>query len=153
VSEAVDNTKYFDGDAIAVSKYFKAFQTLIKEYPNAMMLKGNQILVEKLPKVERKTKSGIIIAEAHTHKNTVADTATDFGLVLMTGPGQIDEKGNDIPTDARVGEIILLPHSTYWYGAFMGLPQYEPYTIGRLLDDQIPMWFGDYKKAYEVLSG
>lgn len=153
MNPSVDNTVYFDGDAIAVSRYFSKFQTLLKECPTAMMLKGNQILVEKLPKVERKTRSGLIIAAATTHRDTVDDTATEFGLVLMTGPGQFGENGDDYPCDAKVGEVILLPNSTYWYGAFMGLPNYEPYSIGRIRDDQIPLWFGDYKKAYEVLSG
>jgi co-chaperonin GroES (HSP10) len=146
-------SEFFDGDAIAVSKYFKKFQTLLKECPGIMTLKGDNVLVEKLPKVELKTKSGLIIGTSTTHKNTVADSVTDFGLVLMTGPGQVFEDGSDCPCDAKPGDIILLPQGTYWYGAFGHISQYEPYSIGRLRDGQIPMWFTDYKKAFEVLNG
>lgn len=144
---------FFDGDAIAASKYFKKFETLRKEYPGAMTLKGDNILVEKLPKVEMKTKSGLIMGTVTTHKNTVADSLTEFGIVLMTGPGQLFEDGSTCECDAKPGDIILLPQSTFWFGLFGHITDYDPYSIGRLRDGQVPMWFTDYKKAFEVLNG
>lgn len=146
-------SEFFDGDAIKASKYYSKFQTLLNEYPGLMELKGDNILVERLPKVEMKTKSGLIIGTTTTHKSTMQDSATDFGLVLMAGPGQFFDDGSDCPCDAKPGDIILLPQSVYWYGAFGHITDYEPYSIGRLRDGQIPMWFSDYKKAFEVLNG
>ncbi len=143
---------FFDGDAQGVSKYFKQFENLNREYPGMMTLKGDNVLVERLPRIEMKTKSGLIIGTATTYKNTVADTLTDFGLVLMVGPGQLFEDGSTCPCDAKPGDIVLLPQSTYWYGAFGHIAEYDAYSIGRLRDGQIPMWFTDYKKVFEVLN-
>lgn len=145
-------SEFFDGDAIKASKYFSAFERLRKECPGAMSLKGDNVLVERLPQIELKTRSGLILGTAKTHKNTVADSTTDFGLVLMTGPAIVFEDGSTAELDCKPGDIILLPSSTYWYGAFGHIASYEPYSIGRLRDGQVPMWFGDYKQAFEMLN-
>lgn len=147
-------SQFFDGDAVAVSKYFKRFKRLHDDFfSSIMMIRGDNVLVERLPPLEVKTKSGLIIAEAKTHKNTVQDTCTEFGLVLATGPGQVFEDGTLAPCDAKPGDVVLLPQGTFWYGAFGHIADYTPYTIGRLRDGQIPIWFGDYMKAFEVLNG
>lgn len=143
---------HFDGDALRVSRYFKRFERLTKEFPRAMELKGDQILVEKLPQVELKTKAGLIIGTATTHRNTIEDSTTEFGVVLMVGPGQFDETGQTIPCDSKPGDVVLLPGSTYWYGAFGHIADYDPYSIGRIRDSLIPMWFGDYQLAFKVLN-
>jgi len=144
----------FAGDAIAVSKYFEKFQRLIKDHPGAMTLKGDHVLIERLPAVEIKTKAGLVIpGSIHTHRDTMADLSTDFGIVLMTGPGMWTDDNGDIPCDAKPGDVILLPSSVQWYSVFGHIAGYEPFSIGRVRDGQIPMWFGDYRKAFEVLSG
>lgn len=147
-------------DALAESKYLKRFEALRKCVNHGnfddvppMTLKGDMILVERLPKLEMKTKSGIIIADAKTHKETAHDTATEFGIVLMVGPGQIFEDGSLQPCDSKPGDVILLSGNIYWYSQFGSLVDYKPYSIGRLRDSQVAMWFTDYKKAFEVLNG
>src|SRR5690606_14582510 len=70
-------------NALEESKYLKRFQALNKvptwegreeaDYVPPMTLKGDMILVERLPKIEMKTKSGIIIADAKTYKETAHD--------------------------------------------------------------------------------
>jgi len=145
-------SEFFTGDAVGSSKYLKKFRRLTLEFPGIMELKGDHLLVERLPAIEMKTKSGIILQGAKTFRDTIEDTMTEFGIVLMTGPGQLDEQGNTFPCDSKVGDVILLPGSTYWYGAFGHIAGYEPYSIGRVRDTLIPMWFQDYKKAFEVLN-
>lgn len=145
-------TEFFDGNAMAASKYFERFARLL-EFPGLMTLKGDDILVERLPPLEMKTKSGIILADAKTHKQTAHDAATEFGIVLATGPGQVFEDGTVQPCDAKIGEVILLPGNVVWYSQFGHITDYEPYSIGRLRDSQVPVWFTDYKKVFEVLNG
>ncbi len=146
-------SEFFDGDALAASKYFKRFEKLRKEYPELLTLKGDNILVEKLPKLEMKSKSGLILsANINTHKNTMGDALTEFGIVLLVGPGQFLDDGASIECDAKPGDVILLPTSVMWYSQFGHIADYESYSIGRLRDGQIPLWFKDYKKAFAVLN-
>ena len=146
-----ETQRYFDGDALAASKYFERFARL-REHRGLMWLRGDNVLVEKLPPVELKTKSGLILGSANTHKGTIADACTEFGIVLMTGPGLIGDDGEDIPLDCQPGDVVLLPSSTFWYGAFGHIAGYEPYTIGRLRDSQVPLSFTDYRKAFDILN-
>lgn len=145
--------QFFQGDAIGVSKYFRAFERLRKEYPGIMTLSGDNVLVERLPPVEVRTKSGLILnVETSTHRDSFTDSLTEFGLVLATGPGLWADEGGDIPCNAKPGDVILLPSSTFWYSGFGSIANYEAFSIGRVRDGQIPLWFKDYKKAFEVLS-
>lgn len=49
------------------------------------------------------TKSGIILTEKSKDKEK------RIGVVVATGPGDRDEKGQLIPTSVKVGEYVLLP--------------------------------------------
>lgn len=145
--------KHFEGDAIAVSKYFHKFQRLVKEFPGTMELKGDHVLIERLPQIELRTKTGLVIPGTSGYKETMTDLSTDFGLVLMTGPGMWTDDNGDIPCDAKPGDVVLLPSSVQWYSVFGHIAGYEPYSIGRVRDGQLPMWFQDYRKAFEILNG
>src|SRR3989304_625402 len=152
-------TEHFNGDALASSKYFKRFNKLDKmknEYTEAyfrpMILKGDMILVERLPSVEMKTNGGIIIPDVKTHKDTAHDAQAEFGIVLMVGPGQVFEDGTTLPCDSKPGDVVLLPGNTAWYSQFGHMSDYGPYTIGRLRDSQVSLWFNDYKKAMDILN-
>jgi co-chaperonin GroES (HSP10) len=117
-----------------------------------MSLKGDMMLVEKLPKIEKKTTSGIIIASTSTYKQTMGDADAEFGVVLMVGPGQILDDGTILQCDCKPGDVILLPGNVTWYSQFGHMSDYEPYTIGRLRDSQVGMTFTDYKRCFEVLN-
>lgn len=144
---------HFDGDALKISRYFNRFQELIKTEPAVMELKGDQILIERLPKPELKTKSGLILASVSGYKQTMEDSITEFAIVLMTGPGLLDENGNSIPCDCKPGDVVMVPGSTIWYSAFGHMADYDPNSIGRTRDTAIPIWFGNYVRAFEILSG
>lgn len=60
----------------------------------------NRILIRKLEQ-EAKTASGIILQEA-TDKNVV-------GVVVETGPGNVNEDGKIIPLSVKQGDHVLLP--------------------------------------------
>lgn len=153
---------YFTGDALADSRYFKRFQRLaaagrvngeMEEYGNLMVLKGNTILVEKLPMVETRTKSGlIIVGGGNSYKETHQDAVTKFGIVLMTGPGEVLEDGTVAEMEVKPGDVILLPQSVYWYSTFGTMADYDANSIGLTRDSAALMVFTDYKKAFEVLN-
>ncbi len=143
--------EFFDGDVKEASRYLERFQRLAGS--GTLILKGDTILVERLPKVEMKSKSGLILGvDVKTHKDTSADSALHFGVVLMVGPGQIFEDGTIQPTDSKPGDVILLPGNTAWYSQFGHIQDYDPYAIGRLRDSQVGLWFTDYRKAFDILN-
>ncbi|MCI1207771.1 MAG: co-chaperone GroES [Microbacteriaceae bacterium] len=49
---------------------------------------------------ERTTESGLVIPDTAKEKPTTAE-------VIAVGPGRIDEKGNRIPVDIKVGDKVL----------------------------------------------
>lgn len=146
------------------SKYLERFKRLSsqareeegEELGNLLVLKGDMMLVEKLPKLEKKVKlaggTELVIADKEGYKETYSDKTADFGVVLMVGPGQILEDGSILRPDCQPGDVILLPGKVDWYSQFGTLERYEPYTIGRLRDSQVGMVFKDYKKVMEMLN-
>jgi len=143
--------KFFNGDVEQVSQYLNRFRRLA--HSSTLILKGDNILVERLPKIEMKSKSGLILGvDIKTYKDTAHDALTQFGVVLMVGPGQVYEDGTIQSTDSKPGDVILLPGNVQWYSGFGHIADYEPYSIGRLRDSQVGMWFQDYKQAFEILN-
>lgn len=161
----------FTGDVEESSRYLKRFRGLVEvtrhkdldgmncvdEHQPYLRLVGDTILVERLGKIENKTKHGIIMPTTTTngtYKNLAADEVIEFGVVLMTGPGDIDpETGNHYALTTRVGDIISLPMNVQWYSQFGHMSDYEMGTIGRMRDAQVMMVFPNYEKAMEVLNG
>lgn len=142
----------FKGDAREVSKYIKRFEKLAET--SFLELKGNLLIIERLPKVDMTTKSGIIIPSSiKGYRDTHADMVTDFGLVLMTGPGEVLEDGTHAAMETQVGDVILLPNNVHWYSTFGALADYEANTIGVTRDSHVLMTFKDYIKTFEVLNG
>ncbi len=145
----------FNGDARSTSRYFKRFQRLLEAQGEVlpMSLKGDMLIVERLPKIELKTSSGIILPhDMKTYKDTHSDRVTDFGLVLMTGPGAVFDDGSSAPCECKAGDVILLPGNVAWYSAFGTMADYEAYSIGLVRDAQVILHFPDYIKAMEVLN-
>lgn len=142
----------FTGDVMKSSRYLKRFKRLA----GGLELMGDTILVEKLGRVETLTKGGIYIPTSTpggTYKSLAADEVIEFGVVLMTGPGDVDGDGQHCLMTTKVGDIISLPMNVQWYSQFGHLKDYEMGTIGRMRDAQVMMVFPDYNKAMEALNG
>ncbi|CAD8178006.1 unnamed protein product [Paramecium octaurelia] len=60
----------------------------------------NRVLIQKYEPVT-KTASGILLQ--------TSDEKQAVGKVVEAGPGQIDSKGNVIPTLVKPGDVVLLP--------------------------------------------
>lgn len=133
------------------SRYLERFKRLAES--GAIVLVGDTLLVEKLGVIESKTKSGIIIPtnKISTYKTTVADEVIEFGVVLMVGPGDVED-GEHLPTTTKPGDIIALPMNVQWYSQFGEMEGYEIGTIGRMRDAQVMMSFPDYEAAMEALN-
>ncbi len=65
----------------------------------------NHVVVEPIEEVAA-TKSGIILPE------TIEKDRTLKGRIVSVGAGRIDERGNRIPMDVKVGDVILYEYST-----------------------------------------
>mgnify|MGYP001409384625 CR=1 FL=1 len=61
---------------------------------------GDRVLVEQVEEKEQ-VKGGIVIPDSAKEKPME-------GKVVAIGTGKIDEKGNKIPFDVKVGDIILM---------------------------------------------
>jgi len=62
---------------------------------------GDRVLVEPVKESEVK-KGGIIIPDSAKEKPTT-------GEVIAIGTGKVDEKGNKIPFNVKVGDTVLMP--------------------------------------------
>jgi len=60
---------------------------------------GDRLLVKPNPS-EEKTKSGIVLPDSAQEK-------PQEGKVIAVGKGAIDEKGNKIPMEVKVGNVVL----------------------------------------------
>lgn len=60
---------------------------------------GDRVLVEPVEEKEQ-TKGGIVIPDSAKEKPQEAK-------VISLGTGKIDEKGNKVPFDVKVGDIVL----------------------------------------------
>lgn len=155
-------SEFFNGDAIQASRYWEAFQRLqnkeIEFACNLLRLKGDNLLVERLPKleighkVEGTNKTIFIPGEIETYKDTAGDKMTNFGLVLRAGPGDVSSDGSRIEMEIEVGAVVLLPGNVEWFSVFGHLKHYKQYTIGRVREAQIPMDFRDYLTVFKELN-
>ncbi len=61
---------------------------------------GDRVLVESVEEKEQ-VKGGIVIPDSAKEKPME-------GKVIALGTGKIDEKGNKVPFDVKVGDVILM---------------------------------------------
>ena len=57
-------------------------------------------IVVKPSEAEQTTASGLVIPDTAKEK-------PQEGTVLAVGPGRIDDKGNRVPLDVKVGDVVL----------------------------------------------
>ena len=62
---------------------------------------GERVLVEPI-KEEEAVKGGIIIPDSAKEK-------PQEGKVIAVGTGKLDDKGNVIPFNVKVGDVVLMP--------------------------------------------
>ena len=60
---------------------------------------GDRVVIQPTPR-EEMTKSGIVLPDTAKEK-------PQEGTVLAVGPGRIDDKGNRVPVDVKVGDTVL----------------------------------------------
>ena len=60
---------------------------------------GDRVVIQPTPR-EEMTKSGIVLPDTAKEK-------PQEGTVLAVGPGRIDDKGNRVPIDVKVGDTVL----------------------------------------------
>ena len=60
---------------------------------------GDRVVVKPVER-EEMTKSGIVLPDTAKEK-------PQEGTVLAVGPGRIDDKGNRVPIDVKVGDTVI----------------------------------------------
>lgn len=105
------------------SKYLAKFAKLDA---GMLALRGDRMLVEKLPKEEFKTAGGLFInSSLSDHKSQIEMQRGELAIVLACGTGYVDEDGKEYEVDARPGTIILCNGFNYeHYSQFPGLAGY-----------------------------
>lgn len=138
------------------SKYLEQFKKL-ENNKELFNFEGNFILVEKLPKREIKTKSGIILTKSsQLQVGTVHDNIPNFGLVLLVGEGYRDEAGELIKDSMNVkpGNVILIPEHSVVYYSYFPISDYSHNTIGLTRESDFQMKFDsieNYNKFLDIL--
>lgn len=61
---------------------------------------ADRVVVKRLEEEEAKTPAGIIIPDTAKEK-------PQKGIVVAVGPGRIDENGNRVPMEVKVGDKVL----------------------------------------------
>lgn len=142
-------------DPTSQNRYLARFRKFEGIEFSPFELIGDMILVERLKPIESKTSSGIIIptGDNKSYKATAKDAVMELGLVIMTGPGDVDSDGNRLEQTIFTGQVIELPMNISWYSQFGNMINYEPYSIGKMRASQALMVFSDYTAAMEVLNG
>ena len=60
---------------------------------------GDRVVIQPIER-EEMTKSGIVLPDTAKEK-------PQEGKVLAVGPGRIDDKGNRVPLDVNVGDVVI----------------------------------------------
>lgn len=142
----------YKGGGTQESAYLKPFLRLAAS--EMLVLTGDNIYIERLGRIEQKTASGIIIPTetGNSYKEQHKDNVIELGVVLMTGPGDVDADGSRIPMEVSVGDIIEIPMNVKWYSQFMHLKDYKINAIGRMRASQVMVKIRDYEKAMAILN-
>ncbi len=137
------------------SLYLTKFKKLQELAPDKFSLVGGRLLIEEIPAPEMKTAGGLIIGQAVTHKATAHDNKSRLGVVLLAGSGYEDDQGNEIPTDVKQGEVVLLPSNAIFFSTFPGLTGYTDNKICLAREGDVAFKFGsieDFEFCQRLLA-
>ncbi len=140
----------------SASTYLERFKRLSDL--KGFQLNGGRILVEILPEPEVKSAGGLILsAPSNKTVGTFEDFKPTMAVVLMTGVGYVNDQGEEIPQDVKVGNIVMLnPMSLRRFSTFPGLVGYTSLTVALTHESDVQMTFTDvqaFEKYTQVLNG
>lgn len=133
-------------------KYLDKVQACVKE--GILGLNGNRILLEMLEEEEPTTKSGIITSVGKEKSIHAADRAR-VAVVLAAGPGyDVEETQESVPLEYKAGDYVLVNQfAVKTFGAFFGLSEYRPDSIGLATDDLIQARIANFEAFNSILKG
>lgn len=136
-------------------KYLERFKKLENVDQSVFRLNGARILLEMLPQKEIKTASGLVLSAPKDLSKFSADSQrAALGVVLLTGSGYLDNDGNPIDVDVKVGNVVLVNDlAMRSYSSFPGIEDYVNNSIAMTSEADIQMVFPDMAafEAYEKL--
>ncbi len=140
-------------------KYLEAVQRATTEVGPAFTLMGSFLIVERVPKEEVKTKSGLFLAtddRANGQINSISANMPVWVHVLAIGAGYYDdESGESLPLDTAPGDILLVgQHSVKWLPVYP-VDNYELFSVGVTSEAETQMRFRGldaYRRFSEALN-
>lgn len=125
------------------SKYLGRFKALNEVKGDiGFRLNGARVLVEILPTKEIKTASGIIMTSPDTFKATADSFKAILGIVLLTGEGYVDDDGDSIPMETKLGQVVVLNEfGLKYYSQYPGIADYTRNTLAMTNESEIVMSF------------
>lgn len=137
------------------SLYLSWFQSNAERIRQETNLIGDLLLVERIKMPEKKTASGIIIADkAYNQLNAMHADVPSFYRVLLCGAGFYDDTSKEgVPLETQSGDIIQTGSiSVKVYSSLPLLEAYEADTIGITRESEI-QWRFKTEEAFTGLFG
>jgi co-chaperonin GroES (HSP10) len=130
-----------------MTKYLEQFKKL---EGSKYKLAGGRMLVEILAKKEMKTSGGLIMSAPLNHKNVADTQRAVVGVVLMTGEGYVDDDGNEIEMETKVGAVVVLNEfGLKYYSEFPGIATYTESKLALTAESEIQMKFDSFDDLAE----
>jgi hypothetical protein len=118
------------------------FQKRFEAIRDLIVLRGETILLEVLPKEEIKTEGGLYLGAVDTHRATADDFRVQLGLVLLVG--------EDVKT-IKPGEYVMLPFNPRYISEFPGLKDYTANALAFISEESVLFKFESEEK-YEAVK-
>lgn len=103
----------------AMARLIEAFKSA-KDLAPTMKLTGDLLIVAKIPKAKKETKSGLILADPGNQITSMSWKEPNFVVVLAVGEGFYDEtSGKEENLQVKPGNVIeVTPNSIDFYTSF-----------------------------------
>lgn len=140
------------------SKYLDLFGRVRGK--DLLQVRAGALIVEVVEKgiEERKTAGGLFIPTQDGQVTSISKHAVKLGIVLYSGAGYYNDKGEAVPLDIQPGAVILMPtYSPKFYSTFPGMDQIFPdKEVAEIPESDVTIYYKsieDFERAREAFNG
>lgn len=133
------------------AKFETFFKKLAETGSSTFVLRGGTLIVELLNEEELKSKGGIILSAPSSHaRGSTEENRLHVAKVLMTGEGYEGENGERIPTEVKMGAMVILPkYAPQFVSVFPGISEPTNNKIALIKEEQILAYYPT-QESYEA---
>lgn len=113
------------------SKYLGYYRQLKERLPTFNRIFGSRVFVEILPNPEIKSEGGLILGASTHHRNFTDEKSFTAAVVLDVGSGYVDDDGDTVPTDVKVGQVVEVVRTDLRYYST------HPFLGGQFMKDEV----------------